>query len=71
MAEEYQKLEFEVVWFNCECVAAIDGLVGDRQDGMIQGNRLDTDRGIVKVAERKFPGQKLFNGLIWLIYNKR
>ena len=45
--------------------------IGDRQDGMIQENRLDTDRGIVKVAERKFPGQKLFNGLIWLIYNKR
>ena len=45
--------------------------IGDRQDGMIQDNHLDTDRGIVKVAERKFPGQKLFNGLIWLIYNKR
>ena len=45
--------------------------IGDRQDGMIQENHLDTDRGIVKVAERKFPGQKLFNGLIWLIYNKR
>ena len=64
MAEEYQKLELEVVWFNGECVAAIDGLVGDRQDGMIQENCLDTDRGIVKVAERKFPGQKLLNGLI-------
>ena len=43
--------------------------IGDRQDGMIQENH--TDRGIAKVAERKFPGQKLFNGLIWLIYNKR
>ena len=31
--------------------------IGDRQDGMIQENCLDTDRGIVKVAERKFPGR--------------
>ena len=39
--------------------------IGDRQDGMIQENHLET------VAERKFPGEKLFNGLICLIYNKR
>ena len=45
--------------------------IGDRQDGMIKENHLDTDRGIVKVAEWKFPGQKLFNGLIWPIYSKR
>ena len=44
--------------------------IGDKQDGMIQENHLDTDSGIVKVAERKFPGQKLFNGLIWFMYNK-
>ena len=45
--------------------------IGDRQDGMIQETHLDTDRGIVKVAKRTFPGQKLFNGLICPIYNKR
>ena len=36
--------------------------IGDRQDGMIQENYLDTEGGIVKVTERKFPEQKLFNG---------
>ena len=45
--------------------------IGDIQDGMIHENHLDTDRGIVKLAERTFPGQKLFNVLICLIYNKR
>ena len=38
---------------------------------MIQETHLDTDRGIVKVVERKVPGQKLLNGLIWLLYTKR
>ena len=35
---------------------------------MIQENRLDTDRGIFIVTERKFSGQQLFNETICLIF---